>query len=130
MSSDADNYQRFGWDFESGAGERRLTEAPALGTEVPGLELPDLEGRHHRLRDYRGHPVVIEFGSYPCPMFCGHLLAMDEGAREHPDTTPGLTRRAARPGRHLLDLHVLVRRGPRPRRPPRRRLAMPSRGAA
>jgi len=29
MSSDAYNYQRFGWDFESGAGERWLTEAPA-----------------------------------------------------------------------------------------------------
>ena len=28
MSSDADNYQRFGWDFESGAGERWPTEAP------------------------------------------------------------------------------------------------------
>jgi enoyl-CoA hydratase len=29
MSSDAYNYQRFGWDFESGADERWLTEAPA-----------------------------------------------------------------------------------------------------
>jgi enoyl-CoA hydratase len=29
MSSDAYNYQRFGWDFESGADERWPTEAPA-----------------------------------------------------------------------------------------------------
>ena len=86
MSSDAYNYQRFAWDLESGADERWLTEAPALGTEAPDFELPDLEGRHHRLRDFRGHPAVIEFGSYTCPIFCGHLPAMEDVAREHPDT--------------------------------------------
>lgn len=86
MSSDTYNYQRFGWDLEDGGG-RWLDEAPALGTEAPGFELPDLEGRHHRLRDFRGHPVVIEFGSYTCPIFCGHLPTMEDVAREHPDTT-------------------------------------------
>ena len=57
MSSDAYSHQRFGWDFASGAGERWPNEAPAPGTEGPGLELHDLEGRHPRLRDFRGHPV-------------------------------------------------------------------------
>jgi hypothetical protein len=86
MSSDDYNYQRFGWDLEDGASEHWLSQAPALGTEAPGFELPDLDGRHHRLRDFRGQPVVIEFGSYTCPIFCGHLPAMEDVAREHPDT--------------------------------------------
>jgi hypothetical protein len=86
MSSDTYNYQRFGWDLEDGASEHWLTQAPALGTQAPGFELPDLDGRHHRLSDYYGHPVVIEFGSYTCPIFCGHLPAMEDVAREHPDT--------------------------------------------
>jgi hypothetical protein len=86
MSSDTYNYLQFGWDLEDGAYGRWLTEAPALGTEAPGFELPDLEGRHHRLRDFRGRPVVIEFGSYTCPIFCGHLPAMEDIAREHPGT--------------------------------------------
>ncbi len=30
---------------------------------------------------------MIEFGSYTCPIFCGHLPAMEGIAREHPDTT-------------------------------------------
>jgi Iodothyronine deiodinase len=87
MSSDAYNYQRFGWDLEDGACGRWLDEAPALGTQAPGFELPGLEGRHHRLSDFRGRPVVIEFGAYTCPLFCGHLPAMEDVAREHPDTT-------------------------------------------
>jgi hypothetical protein len=87
MSSDAYNYQRFDWNLESGAGVRWLTEAPTLGTEAPDFELPDLEGRHHRLRDFRGRPVVIEFGSYTCPIFCVHLPAMEDVAGEHPEAT-------------------------------------------
>ena len=87
MSTDTYNYQQFGWDLEDGAYGRWLDGAPALGTEAPGFELPGLEGRHHRLSDFRGNPVVIEFGSYTCPIFCGHLPAMEDVAREHPDTT-------------------------------------------
>ena len=83
MSSDTYNYQRFGWDLEDGASEHWLTQAPALGTQAPGFELPDLDGRHHRLSDYYGHPVVIEFGSYTCPIFGGHSRAMEQLAVEH-----------------------------------------------
>jgi hypothetical protein len=29
--------------------------------------------------------VVLEFGSYTCPIFCGHIPAMEDVARRHPE---------------------------------------------
>jgi peroxiredoxin len=34
---------------------------------APDFELPDLEGRRHRLSDYRGRIVIINFWSCECP---------------------------------------------------------------
>ena len=89
MTSPAETYNDPAFDFavEDGAFERFLCDAPALGASAPNFELPDLEGRHHRLADWRGLPVVIEFGSYTCPIFCGHIPAMEQLAAAHPDTT-------------------------------------------
>ncbi|MDQ7029473.1 MAG: redoxin domain-containing protein [Ardenticatenia bacterium] len=43
-----------------------------MGTQInqpaPDFALPDLEGRLHRLRDYRGHIVVVDFWSAECPI--------------------------------------------------------------
>ena len=38
-----------------------------IGDAVPGFSLPDLEGRMHALRDYRGRIVVLNFWSCECP---------------------------------------------------------------
>jgi hypothetical protein len=87
MTSPADiyNYTAFGFALEDGVFERFLGDAPKLGAAAPPFELPDLEGRHHRLDDWQGKPVVIEFGSYTCPIFCGHNPAMERLAAEHPE---------------------------------------------
>ena len=79
------NYPTFGFGLEDGAFERFLRDAPGLGALPPAFELPDLEGRHHRLADWQGQPVVIEFGSYTCPIFCGHSPAMELLSAEHPE---------------------------------------------
>ncbi len=34
---------------------------------VPDFELPDLEGRFHRLSDYHGRIVIVNFWSCECP---------------------------------------------------------------
>jgi peroxiredoxin len=46
--------------------EQTLTELPA-GVLAPDFELMDTEGRLHRLSDYRGRPVIINFWTTWCP---------------------------------------------------------------
>ncbi len=81
------NYGSFSFSLEDGAFERWLAEAPALGEEAPDFELPDLEGRRHRLSNLRGGPVVLEFGSYTCPIFCAQISSMESLTRRHDDAT-------------------------------------------
>jgi hypothetical protein len=38
-----------------------------LNRPAPDFELPDLEGRPHRLSDYRGRIVILNFWSSDCP---------------------------------------------------------------
>ena len=83
MTGDSYNYDGYSFAFEAPAYEAWLAEAPALGTEAPDFELPDLEGRRHRLVDLRGCPVVIEFGSYTCPIFCAQVPSMKALALDH-----------------------------------------------
>lgn len=40
---------------------------PELNRPAPDFELPDLEGRLHRLNKYRGRIVVVNFWSCECP---------------------------------------------------------------
>ena len=46
--------------------EQTLTAIPA-GTSAPDFVLQDTEGRTHRLSDYRGKPVIINFWTTWCP---------------------------------------------------------------
>lgn len=46
--------------------EQTLTELPA-GVLAPDFELMDTEGKLHRLSDYRGRPVIINFWTTWCP---------------------------------------------------------------
>jgi peroxiredoxin len=38
-----------------------------INQPAPDFELPDLEGKHHRLSDYRGLIVIVNFWSCECP---------------------------------------------------------------
>jgi peroxiredoxin len=96
------NYPAFSFALEEGAYERFLHDAPQLGAVAPPFELPDLEGRHHRPVDWRGRPVVIEFGSYTCPIFFGHSPAMEAVATAHPEAAFVVVyTREAHPGEHV-----------------------------
>lgn len=77
------NYEHFSFSLEDGAFARWQAEAPALGVTAPDFELRDVEGRPHRLDTMRGRPVVLEFGSYTCPIFCAQIPAMEGLARRH-----------------------------------------------
>ncbi|NOZ28418.1 MAG: redoxin domain-containing protein [Chloroflexi bacterium] len=39
-----------------------------IGRIAPDFELPDMEGRTHRLSDYRGQIVILNFWSAECPV--------------------------------------------------------------
>ncbi len=82
---DAYNYDSYGWVLEQGAYERWLAEAPHLGDTAPDFELADTDGARHRLSDCRGRAVVLEFGSYTCPMFCDRIPRMEDLSQAHPE---------------------------------------------
>jgi len=89
MSSGASayNYDHYNFSLEPPEYERWLRDAPAIGRGAPDFLLPDLEGNLHSLREHGGRPVVIEFGSYTCPIFGAQITAMEELKRRHPDVT-------------------------------------------
>lgn len=63
--------------------ESRLAHAPAglavarAGEPAPALELPDLQGQAHRLTDYRGRRVLLNFWASWCGPCLGELPALD-----------------------------------------------------
>ncbi|MGH9209908.1 MAG: peroxiredoxin family protein [Acidimicrobiales bacterium] len=79
------NYESYGWALEQGAYERWLAEAPRLGETAPDFSLADSDGVSYRLGDLRGRPVVLEFGSYTCPMFCDRIPQMEDLVVAHPE---------------------------------------------
>lgn len=85
MAGDSYNYESFSFALESDAYQAWLAKGPALGDAAPDFELADLQGRLHRLADLRGRPVVIEFGSYTCPIFCAQIPPMEAVAKGHPE---------------------------------------------
>ena len=63
--------------------ESRLAHVPEgvvvakVGRPAPALELPDLQGRPHRLADYRGHRVLLNFWASWCGPCLDELPALD-----------------------------------------------------
>lgn len=47
----------------------RQRGGPAVGQAAPDFELLDVEGNAVSLAALRGKPIVLEFGSYTCPVF-------------------------------------------------------------
>lgn len=52
-----------------GRGGLDPAKGPNVGDEAPDFELADLDQNKLSLSSLRGKPVVIEFGSYTCPVF-------------------------------------------------------------
>ncbi len=75
------NYPAYSWDLEDDELARWLVDGPHTGEVAPDFELLDLDGTPVRLRDLRGRPVVIEFGSYSCPIFSDRVPEMERLAR-------------------------------------------------
>ena len=67
--------------FDAVRDEQEVAEwlrlGPAAGTLAPDFELSGLDGGRVRLSALRGHPVVIEFGSYTCPIFASRAAEME-----------------------------------------------------
>ncbi len=79
------NYPAFSFALEAQEYERWLQAGPRTGQRAPDFDLTDVDGETVRLRDLHGRPVVIEFGSYTCPVFSDRVPAMERMARENPD---------------------------------------------
>ena len=58
---------------------------PWSGDRTPPLELKDLSGRVHRLADYRGKVVLINFWATWCPPCRTEMPDIQAAAQAHPD---------------------------------------------
>ena len=95
------NYARFDFALEPEELRRWLEEGPRVGEQAPEFELVDLGGNQVRLSAFRGQPVVLEFGSYTCPIFSDRVPSMEQLARDHPEATFLVVYvREAHPGEH------------------------------
>ena len=86
-NADIYNYESFDHGSDAAEIERWLSEGPRIGDPAPDFDLMDLDGNRVRLSDLRGRPVVLEFGSYTCPIFSDRVPAMEQLAREHPEAS-------------------------------------------
>jgi peroxiredoxin len=59
------------------------TPATLVGQPAPALALPDLAGRQHRLADYRGHRVVLNFWASWCIPCRQEMPALDRAQRRY-----------------------------------------------
>lgn len=99
--ADTYNYATFDFAMEADEFSRWLADGPQVGQPAPEFTLLDLDGNTLRLSDLRGGPVVLEFGSYTCPIFSDRVPAMEQLAREHPEATfLVIYIREAHPGEH------------------------------
>lgn len=83
QSADPYNYAAFDFALEQSEYARWLQEGPHVGQQAPDFVLADLGGNTVQLSVLCGHPVVLEFGSYTCPIFSDRVPAMEQLAREH-----------------------------------------------
>jgi thyroxine 5-deiodinase len=61
-----------------------IPEGPALGSPAPQFSLKKLDGGGLvNLASLKGHVVVLEFGSYSCPIFRDRVAAMEKLKTEY-----------------------------------------------
>lgn len=87
MTADTYNYDAYSFALEPAELEHWLKDGPSLGSLAPAFELDDLDGVAVSLEALRGRPVVLEFGSYTCPIFSDRVRDMERLATEHPGVT-------------------------------------------
>ena len=68
-----------------GRGGLDPAKGPNVGDEAPDFELTDLDENTLSLSSLRGKPVVIEFGSYTCPVFRRKVNALADLRSEYGD---------------------------------------------
>ena len=49
-----------------------LAAAPVIGEAAPNFELIDSNGQSHRLEDFRGRTVILEWSNHECPFVRKH----------------------------------------------------------
>lgn len=81
---------RYNYDwFDAVRDEQEMAEwlrlGPAVGSVAPDFELPALDGGIARLSALRGRAVVLEFGSYTCPIFASRVAEMEALAVDFPE---------------------------------------------
>lgn len=81
------NYAAFSFAMDEPGIQRWLRDGPKPGTTAPDFSAESLDGGRLTLSALQGKPVVLEFGSYTCPIFCGQIPAMEAAARRHPEAT-------------------------------------------
>lgn len=98
-ATDTYNYPAFSFALEGPEFARWLQTGPRPGQPAPDFELEDLRGKTVRLSGLLGRPVVIEFGSYTCPIFSDRVPEMERLARERSEAEfLVITVREAHPG--------------------------------
>jgi len=55
-----------------------LTPALSVGAAVPKVKIVELNGRSFMPSNYKGHVLVLEFGSMSCPVFRHQVKAMED----------------------------------------------------
>jgi len=68
-----------------GRGGLNADMGPKVGDEAPDFELTDVDENKFSLSSLRGKPVVIEFGSYTCPVFRRKVNALADLRSEYGD---------------------------------------------
>jgi peroxiredoxin len=63
------------------AADQTLTPLPG-GVPAPDFALPDIHGKLHRLSDYRGRPVIVNFWATWCPPCREEIPSMNRAWRE------------------------------------------------
>ena len=58
---------------------------PAVGDKLIDVEVFDLEGNKVKLSSFIGKPIILEMGSYTCPMYCKSVNPMTQLAKKYPD---------------------------------------------
>ena len=105
------NYAAFSFALAPIGLEHWLREGPKPGQTAPGFRLETVDGATISLNELRGRPVVLEFGSYTCPIFCAHIGPMEAIARRHPEAVFLVIYT-----REALPSHDIPDRGSRPAR--------------
>jgi peroxiredoxin len=68
--------------------ERPAIESAMVGQQLPDLALPDLDGKPHRLSDYRGHRVLLNLWASWCKPCLGEMPALARAQAKFGDRVP------------------------------------------